>query len=464
MASQPLVSAEDLRRSPSNKEEPSRTEVLKQLERIANSPLFRNSKRYPAFLRYTVEQTLAGQTDLLKERTLGMQVFGRVSDYDTNADPVVRVTAGEIRKRLAQYYQAAGHEHELRFDFPVGSYIPHFVWPSHVFHPTDDGHAEALAKLEQLALNEHTQPATTSLHAADVGSPWDSQPSHSPALPHAAALPHANVDPPARSRLWLLWALLLASAVFLAVVSAVRFASEQWRDRSSAFFWSPILHSESPTLVVIGVHSLGSDGRDLSPSTYTMMHPKDQESMLNAMTSSDMVPVSDVISYSALINPLGEHGHPFRTQGAAKTTFEQLQHSPLILIGGLDNPWTLRLTSALRFRFGAQQGSVGAIEDSTNPQQVWHFDNAQRSSANSKDYAIVAGFFEPGIEQHVLIAAGIGKSGTAVAAQFLTNPRYMQAWLSHAHLGDHKNVELVLSTEIVEGQEGPPHVVADTSW
>ena len=95
---------------------------------------------------------------------------------------------------------------------------------------------------------------------------------------------------------------------------------------------------------------------------------------------------------------------------------------------------------------------------------MWRFDNAQRASANSKDYAIVASFFEPGIEQHVLIAAGIGKSGTAVAAQFLTNPRYMQAWLSHAHLGDHKNVELVLSTEIVEGQEGPPHVVADTSW
>jgi len=101
--------------------EPSNADILQQLERVVASKHFRNSRRYPAFLRFVVEHTLAGKTDVLKERTLGTEVFDRPSDYDTNADPIVRVTAGEVRKRIAQYYQDPGHEEELRIDLPLGS-------------------------------------------------------------------------------------------------------------------------------------------------------------------------------------------------------------------------------------------------------------------------------------------------------------------------------------------------------
>ena len=100
-----------------------------QLERIVAHPLFKNSKRYPTMLRYVVERAIEGQTDHLKERTLGVAVFGRDPSYDTNLDPVVRVTAGEIRKRIAQYYHESGHEAEIRIDFPPGSYLPEFHVP-----------------------------------------------------------------------------------------------------------------------------------------------------------------------------------------------------------------------------------------------------------------------------------------------------------------------------------------------
>ena len=105
---------------------PSRGAVLDQLERLLESRHFRNSKRYPAFLRYVVEHTLLGDMEILKERTLGIEVFSRASDYDSNADPIVRVTAGEVRKRIAQYYQEPGHEHEVRIELPLGGYVPHF--------------------------------------------------------------------------------------------------------------------------------------------------------------------------------------------------------------------------------------------------------------------------------------------------------------------------------------------------
>ena len=97
-----------------------------QLERMLESPLFRNSKRYPSLLRYLVEQALAGNDAHLKERTLGVTVFHRAPDYDTNQDTVVRLTAGEVRKRIAQYYHQPEHAGELQIDLRPGSYVPVF--------------------------------------------------------------------------------------------------------------------------------------------------------------------------------------------------------------------------------------------------------------------------------------------------------------------------------------------------
>src|SRR5580700_3329412 len=103
-----------------------RVAIQAQLERILANPLFKNSKRYPNLLRYVVERTLDGHPGELKERTLGIEVFGREPNYDTNLDPVVRTTAAEIRKRLAQYYQDPAHEAEVRIDLPLGSYAAKF--------------------------------------------------------------------------------------------------------------------------------------------------------------------------------------------------------------------------------------------------------------------------------------------------------------------------------------------------
>src|SRR3981081_1554225 len=121
----------------------SRSDLLEQLERIVRSKHFRNSKGYPTFLRVVVWQTLAGKTEGLKERTLGVDVFARPNHYDTNEDPIVRVTAGEIRKRIAQYYQEPGHEKELRIDLPLGSYVPHFLPAAHAIRIAEhDNHRD----------------------------------------------------------------------------------------------------------------------------------------------------------------------------------------------------------------------------------------------------------------------------------------------------------------------------------
>src|SRR6202453_2846354 len=104
--------------------------VRSNLEKIVSDTRFTASKRYPCLLRYIVEQTLAGNDDNLKERTLGVEVFHRPPDYDTNLDPVVRLCAAEVRKRLAQYYQSPAHAGELIIDLNPGSYVPVFSHPA----------------------------------------------------------------------------------------------------------------------------------------------------------------------------------------------------------------------------------------------------------------------------------------------------------------------------------------------
>ena len=89
--------------------------MLHALEEVLASPHFCNSKRYPALLRYVVEQTLLGHGDEIKERTVGIDVFGRAPDYDTNLDTIVRYTVGEVRRRLALHY----HEIEAQIQISL---------------------------------------------------------------------------------------------------------------------------------------------------------------------------------------------------------------------------------------------------------------------------------------------------------------------------------------------------------
>src|SRR6516225_6200448 len=91
-----------------------------ELISLLEGPAFRNSARSRAFLQFVVEEALAGRQDLLKERTIGVSVMGKASDYDTGADSTVRVRANEVRKRLAAHYEALAPKAGIRIELPAG--------------------------------------------------------------------------------------------------------------------------------------------------------------------------------------------------------------------------------------------------------------------------------------------------------------------------------------------------------
>src|SRR5580700_10923194 len=103
-----------------------KAEVLRELEAILASPPFRNSSRSKQFLSFVVQHRLDGHDELLKERSIGADLFHRPADYATGDDPVVRVQAGEVRRRLEQYYHEFSKASDIRIDLPIGTYVPEF--------------------------------------------------------------------------------------------------------------------------------------------------------------------------------------------------------------------------------------------------------------------------------------------------------------------------------------------------
>lgn len=425
----------------------SRKELLDQLERIVASSHFRNSKRYPSFLRFIVERTVEDNTEVLKERNLGTEVFGRPSDYDTNADPIVRVTAGEVRKRIAQYYQTPGHEYELRIDLPLGSYVPHF----HSVPPA----AEPLEKTP----DEQNPPVALPpvVRAGEERVPK--------AVPHVAGTSASR---------WRRWTISLTWQIGLYVLAATGFGALSWlgvnavqtrlANSGTNYFWRGFTSSSSPALIVIGVHFIDKAGKSIPVQSRPSPALGANQNALFWMENSDMVPVSDVVSYSKLTDLLTRRFLPYKTKSSVDTTLDEMRSGPVVLVGGFNNLWTMRLTSALRFRFVPTSSNLDSIQDSQHPETLWSFDNLQPALSNSRDYAIVASYYDQTIEQQVLIGAGIGMNGTIAAAEFLTTERDMKDWLAEQKLPANKNIELVIETEVLDGQPGPPHVIAASSW
>jgi hypothetical protein len=102
-------------------------DAKQELQRLLESPTLRGSRRSQLLLRYVVERALAGDLENLKERMIGIQLFGRDAGYDTTQDSIVRVAANDLRKRLAEHY-SKNPAMPVRISLTPGSYVPVFQW------------------------------------------------------------------------------------------------------------------------------------------------------------------------------------------------------------------------------------------------------------------------------------------------------------------------------------------------
>jgi len=383
--------------------------IRDQLERMLAHPLFRNSRRYPALFRHIVEASLQEPLRPLRERRLGVEVFGREPQYDTNQDPIVRLTAGEIRKRIAQYYHSPDHADEIRIDLPSGTYTASFHFPA----------------------------------TAEPATPIPLSPA-SPDRPEAIS---AKPD-------WRMWAPILA------VVLVALFAWQHpWRTANALDeFWSPVVHSPSPVLLCVAGPFPAAAGEQQQAAA--QVTPR----LLNLRNDS-VIALSDAMTLARITGILAAKGAPYRFRDQRSTDLSDLRQGPVILIGGFNNGWSLRLTSRLRFALEMDFATrTGWIKDRLDPnRRDWLVNFASVGSAGyeSQDYALVSRVQDPDTGRMLVAAEGIYGYGTAVAGEFLSDPQLMAQLASRAPAHwERKSIQVVLATKIINGSPGAPRVVA----
>src|SRR6266567_9603354 len=105
---------------------PEESVIREELVKILASDTFARSERLRRFLRFTVENRLGGKTAVLKEAVIGVEVFDRLPTYDPKSEPIVRIEARRLRKKLQQYYASEGSRDPAVIDLPRGGYVPSF--------------------------------------------------------------------------------------------------------------------------------------------------------------------------------------------------------------------------------------------------------------------------------------------------------------------------------------------------
>jgi len=414
-------------------------EIEQQLTRMVDSRHFCHSNRYPVLLKYLVEQSVAGNARNFKERTLGIEVFHRSPDYDTNDDPVVRVTAAEVRKRIAQYYQEPEHRDEVRIEIPIGSYAPRFSRPA-------PNYAPVAAEVPDAPLPHQERPHEVASHGAEI-----------PAIEFNASRRPRHT--------WLIAAacLCVGVAVPLIIARALTFYTA-WHEHAVRSFWSSMTGTQAPVVVVIGDHTIGAQGNALRANQGSAISPS--EDVLQLMNEHEQVTIHDVGSLLKIMTYLVRHDRGYSLLGAGSANIEDLRNNPVVLFAGLDNRWTMRLTEHLRYRFvDSDDDSTGTIVDSQNLSHHWQVDFKVPYKSMPVDYAIVARYFDPLIEQPVIIAAGLGENGTVSASEFITSERFIEDMDKLAPKGwQNGNVEIVLECPVIDGQAAPPHIIASQFW
>jgi hypothetical protein len=365
--------------------------------------------------------TIAGEVDCLKERALGVEVFGRTADYDTSQDPVVRTSAAEIRKKLAQYYQEAGHETEIHIELPSGSYLADFHF-----------------------IGE--KPLATIQFPTVKGRRW---------LPVATA------------------AVFLLILVVLILVAAR--TTDSWRRSDLDDLWGPVLKAPGTVLVCIGVQAAYNPrSAQAQDEIQGVVEPPGGPAPRRPIQEQDMVllrdryvALDDALCLVRLTGLLDRYRKPYRIRAERSTSFADLRDTPSVLIGAFDNPWTLRTANQLRFTFHKDsEQDIGIVYDRQHPENSeWKLSRYWPNWDVPVDYAIVTRMVDTTTDRPVIIAAGLTHYGTIGAGEFLSNQEYFSEAVRRLPRDwQKKNLQIVLSVPVVNRISGRPRILATHVW
>jgi hypothetical protein len=425
-----------------------RPQVRELLEDILRSTPFRTSRQCQDMFRYIVEQSLAGSDESLRERAIGIEVFGRAPDYNTAEDPVVRLRAADVRKRLAQYYQAQKNSTEQwKIEVPTGSYKAQFQCPE--------------AAVPVAAATGVSQPSNEV-----VGS-----------RPPEQLIVNTRLRK--RESFWAIGAAILLAAVFAGLMLTQHTKSHP----GTAFdlLWGPVLENPRPVLVCTGTNSVyvltpkaiekykttHSQPKDAAPNLETIFPLEELRNFSGddfRLVKDRFLTNGDVSAIAQVSSLLASRHHPYDLRFGSDLSFGDLRHSSTILIGAFNNSWTLNMTGNLRFVYDSGDTPLGMhVQDRFDTSRSWW--PKFPCERDGEDYAIVSRILDSKTGSVLLTIAGTCQSGTQAAGDFITNPELVAEFIKQAPKDwSRKNLQIVLHTNVVNDIPGSPTVVASYYW
>jgi hypothetical protein len=387
--------------------------VREELSRVLASHEFHSSKRSQEFLRYVVENTLHGHGDMLKERTIGIEVFGRPTSYDPSDDATVRVKAGEVRKRLGLYYSDRGAHDPVRIDLPSGTYIPEF----HLVNGP---------------------PPMAPVLSPDAPPDAPPVPAAHPRRPSAITLRRASL-----------------AALALAAAAALVWVLTRPAVTPLEQFWAPVLNGSSPLQLCAAYVPVY--GVDIDPS----ITPPSRVSDFTLLTDQ-FVGGGDLIATSRLAAMLTRLRRAYRVKLGNDVSFADLRSGPAILVGFSYTRWN-QISNQMRFFVDGFRRPAGITDNGKATE--WVLPGLPRDRRTTEDYAIVSRVFHPDTHAMLVELAGITQYGTDAAADLVTNPDLMAEALRGAPRDwQKKNLQLVLHVKVISGAPSSPKVVKQYFW
>jgi hypothetical protein len=445
--------------------EDARAQLKENLREIVESGAFRGSERCGRFLSYIVNQAIAGHFESLKERVIGVEVFGRSPDYSTSDDAIVRVTASDVRRRLQQHYRKSGAISRIHISLPVGSYIPEIT-----FDPETKG-----AGFDSRMARQNL-PTLSASHSA-LG---DSQPNSIPAkVPPFAPQVVSNRETvlPEKTFRFGLRALAVTLAVLVVLLAAFNLAlwgvmrknvSRTKVATISVLPWSAFFTSQHPTHLITSdpeiVQIQGMTKTRISLLDYVnhnyipehnALTPEAKESLLSA-PKGDWTPPGDLQIAVNVAELAQSNSQNISVQPSSKTRMSDLKSDDNFIFLGSprSDPWVSLFNDTLDFQFVPVDGSQNEVIRNVHPRQDERSTYTPTTGTTGESYAIVAFVQNPGQDGQVLVVAGATGEGTDVAGRLVTDPPRLQEALQKCGTpfsGSLKHFELLLRVSVIAG-------------
>lgn len=439
--------------------------LREHLKEIIEGAAFRGSHRSGQFLKYVVEQAIAGHFDSLKERVIGVELFGRSPSYDTGDDAIVRVTASDVRKRLLQHYGRCGTRSGFRISLPLGSYIPEI---------SRERDSSGNASHELPALSEVPPPH-------DAGAIYEA----GGTSPKSGATAHPGVQPSVASvenrfnRPWLIF-IVLATALNLGIWGIVwKHINVPAGAPTPLVPWSVIFNSPR------AIHVISSDpdiaeiqqyvGGEISASDYANHHllPNPNNMTPEVQHFWDIIMRDDKAAFVdtkivAKITELAQaHAKRIDLRAARNLQLSDLQTDDnFILLGSpRSDPWSSLFSDQLDFKFEFDKSSGQEVIRNLRrkPHEAAQYVPTALGGATGQSYAIIAFVQNPDQNGQILLLAGANAEGTEAAGKLVTDMPRLSAGLHECGISANESpvhFELLLKLNTMAGTPNEAHVEA----